>query len=92
MINLVNHLSQTSGIVRVRVGRKRTIVIPKKIAETLGIDEGTILEMSIVGDSLVLKPKPSAIDLALRGKKFAKITLEELERISVERQGEYIRK
>lgn len=85
MFNLVTHLSQTSESVRVRVGRKRTIVIPKKIAEALGIDEGTILEIS-VGDSLVLKPKPSAIDLALHGKKFVKITLEELEKISIERQ------
>ena len=92
MISLVSYLSQTSEIVRVRVSRKTTIVIPEKIAEILGIDEGTILEMSVVGDSLVLKPKPSAIDLALRGKKFAKITLEELERISIERQREYIKK
>ena len=86
MFNLVTHLSQTSESVRVRVGRKRTIIIPKKIAEALGIDEGTILEISVVGNSLVLKPKPSAIDLALHGKKFAKITLEELEKISIERQ------
>ena len=74
-------------IIRIRVGKRRTIVIPKNIAEKLGIDEGSILRMEVSGESIILKPELTAIDVALRGKKYVKIFLDELERISIEEQG-----
>lgn len=76
----------------VRVGRKRTIVIPKAVAEALRIDEGSRILIEVQGDHAVIKPLPDAIDLSLHGVKIAKITLEELEAESVERQRDHFDK
>ena len=75
----------------IRVGKRRTIVIPKHVAEKLGIDEGSILKMRVNEDSIILKPEPNAMNLALRGKKYVKISIEELEKVSVEEQEKFIR-
>ncbi len=74
--------------VTTRVGRRRTLVIPKRIADALGIGEGTVVVVRVEGDRLVVEPKRDAVWLALHGKKVARITLEELERESLERQEE----
>jgi len=70
----------------VKVGKRRTVVIPKKIAEELGVEEGMFMRVEIDGEKIVLKPELDAISIAVKGKKVAKVTLEELERISVEEQ------
>lgn len=77
-------------ITEVRVGRRRTIVIPKAVAEALGIEEGSRLRLEVRGDSIVLRVIPDAIWLSVYGEKFAKVTLRELEEESVERQKKYI--
>jgi len=74
----------------IRVGRKRTIVIPKAVAEALGIDEGSRLLLEVRDGYIVLKPIPDAISLSLKGEKIARITLEELEETSVEEQRKYL--
>ncbi len=79
-----------ADILKIRVGKKRTIVIPKKVATELGIDEGTILAVSTEGGKLVLEPIPDAVTLSLKGKKIARITLKELEEESVAVQERYI--
>ncbi len=79
-----------ADILKIRVGKKRTIVIPKKVAAELGIDEGTILAVSTEGGKLVLEPIPDAVTLSLKGKKIARITLKELEEESVAVQERYI--
>ena len=76
--------------VEVRVGRRRTIVIPKAVAEALGIDEGSLLELRVEGGRIVLEPVPDAVELSLRGEKVARVSLEELEAESVEQQRRYI--
>ena len=38
-----------TDILKIKVGKKRTIVIPKKVAVELGIDEGTILSARVEG-------------------------------------------
>ncbi|MEM0297544.1 MAG: AbrB/MazE/SpoVT family DNA-binding domain-containing protein [Zestosphaera sp.] len=74
----------------IRVGRKRTIVIPKRIADMLGIDEGSRV-MLVVGDNkLEVIPLPDAITLSLKGKKVARVTLRELEEESMREQKRYI--
>ncbi len=75
--------------VEVRVGKRRTIVIPKKVAEALGIDEGSRLRLEVRGDSIILKPVPDAIQLSIRGEKIARISLEELEAESIAVQKKY---
>ncbi len=76
--------------VEVRVGRKRTIVIPKSIAEALGIDEGSRLILEVKDGYIVLKPVPDAIRLSLYGEKIARTNLKELEATSIEEQRQYI--
>ncbi|KYH39372.1 MAG: hypothetical protein AYL28_000430 [Candidatus Bathyarchaeota archaeon B23] len=77
-------------IVKVRIGKRRTLVIPKSIAESLDLDEGSMVEMRVMGEELRLKPIRDAVWLSLHGEKIAKITLKELEEESVERQKEVI--
>ncbi|MEM4593328.1 MAG: AbrB/MazE/SpoVT family DNA-binding domain-containing protein [Sulfolobales archaeon] len=74
----------------VRVGRKRTIVIPKKIADVLGIDEGSRVVLVVRDNKLEVIPLPDAITLSLKGKKVARVTLRELEEESIREQKKYI--
>ena len=78
--------------VEIRVGRKRTIVIPKRVAEALGIDEGSRLLLEVRDGYIVLKPLPDAIYLSIYGEKVAKTSLKELEETSIEEQERYIDK
>ena len=75
--------------IEIRVGRRRTIVIPKNIAKALGIDEGSRLKLEVHGDSIVLKPVPDAIQLSVHGEKIAKISLKELEAECIAEQKKY---
>jgi len=72
-----------------RVGKKGVLVIPKKVAELLGLTEGSRVKIIASRDRMVTEPIRDAIWLSLHGEKVARITLEELEEESVERQEEY---
>ena len=76
--------------VEIRVGRKRTIVIPKAVAEALGIDEGSKLKLTVENGKIILEPIPDAIQLSLRGDKLGKVSLKDLEAESIEIQKKYI--
>ncbi|WP_367117899.1 AbrB/MazE/SpoVT family DNA-binding domain-containing protein [Caldisphaera sp.] len=71
------------------VRQKRTIVIPKDIAEKLNIDVGTRLLLKVYDDKIEIKPLPDAVTISLKGKKLGKITLKELEEESIIVQEEY---
>ncbi len=43
--------------VRVRVGKRGVIVIPKDVRERLGIVDGMILELSVDGDKIILEAR-----------------------------------
>ncbi len=77
-------------VFEVKVGKKRTIVLPKAVVEELGIVEGSKLKLEVHGETIILKPIRDAIYLALHGEKYAEVTLEELERESIRQQGMYI--
>jgi AbrB family looped-hinge helix DNA binding protein len=74
----------------VRVSKKNTIYIPKEIAEKVGISEGTLIEMSLENERIVLKPIPDQLWLALYGPKFAEVSIEDVERTSEEMQEEHV--
>ncbi len=76
--------------VEIRVGRRRTIVIPKAVAEALGIDEGSKLKLTVENGKIILEPIPDAIQLSLRGDKLGKVSLKDLEAESIEIQKKYI--
>ncbi|BFH73732.1 hypothetical protein SJAV_16760 [Sulfurisphaera javensis] len=73
----------------IKVGKKLTIRIPKGIAEELNIHEGDRLLLIAKEDKIILKVIRDPIWLAINGKKFAKISLDEIEKISEEEQKEY---
>lgn len=64
---------------RVRVGKRGVIVIPKRIRERLGISEGTVLELSVEGDKLVLRSRDLWGELRERSRRL-KVDLDEAER------------
>ncbi|MGQ4891530.1 MAG: AbrB/MazE/SpoVT family DNA-binding domain-containing protein [Candidatus Njordarchaeia archaeon] len=72
--------------VKAKIGKRRTLVIPKKLAEKAGIREGVKVKLRLTDDGIIIIPIPNAIELSLQGNKIAKITLEELEAESVEQQ------
>ncbi|BDC18594.1 AbrB/MazE/SpoVT family DNA-binding domain-containing protein [Acidianus sp. HS-5] len=73
---------------KARVGKKLTIHIPKAVAEELNIKEGDILSLKVKDNKIVLEQN-DAILLSLKGKKFAKLTIDEVEKISEEEQRGY---
>jgi len=78
---------------KVRIGKKRTIVIPKKFADRIGLREGSYIKMILTDDNkIIMEPIIDATWLSLYGEKIGRISLEELEMESVEEQRKYIEK
>jgi AbrB family looped-hinge helix DNA binding protein len=73
---------------KVRVGKKLTIHIPKAVAEELNIKEGDVLSLKVKDNKIILELN-DAVFLSLKGRKFARVSLEDVERISEEEQGRY---
>jgi len=47
---------------KVRVGKRFTITIPKEVREILGIREGDELDLTIINDSIVLRKSTTLLD------------------------------
>ncbi len=73
---------------RVRVSKKLTLYIPKAIAESTGIKEGSIVKLRVEDSKIIIEPLPDPFDYALRTPKYAKTSFEEFERESEELQRE----
>ena len=69
--------------VETRVGRKRVIVIPKAVAEAVGLVEGQRVRIRAEGDRIVIEPVRDPVWLALHGRKLGYIGVEELEEESL---------
>ena len=63
-----------------RVGKKGEIYIPKKIRESVGLMPGDEIEVYVDEGKLVIRKKPSALDL-LKQKPFATVKVEEMREI-----------
>ena len=72
--------------VETKVGRKRVIVIHKKIADAVGLREGQRVRIAVQGGKIVIEPIRDAIWLALHGKKIGRIMPEEVEEESLREQ------
>jgi len=72
--------------VETRVGKKFAIYLPKAVVNALGLKEGEKVLLTVAGNSLILEALRDPIQLALSGKKFASITPEQVEAISLEEQ------
>ena len=76
---------------KVKIGKKFALHIPEALAERLDLREGGRMSLWIEEDKLILEPirVRDAVELAVKGKKFASVSFEEVEKISLEEQGRY---
>jgi len=83
-LNFFRDLKSAGRIVR--VSKKDTICIPKDIAKSVGISEGSYFILTVKDHMLIITPLPDPFWPALKGSKFAETTVEEIERMSEEEQ------
>lgn len=72
--------------VETKLGKKRVLVIPKRIADAVKIKEGQRVRIEVVDDKIVIEPIRDAIWLAIHGRKIGKILPEEVEEESLREQ------
>jgi AbrB family looped-hinge helix DNA binding protein len=72
------------------IGKKYAIYLPKAVVKALNLREGERVLLRIVGNTLVLEVLKDPIQLALSGEKFASITPEQVEGISLEEQASHL--
>ena len=84
-------MEATDIVIKTKIGKKRVLVIPKKIADITGIHEGTKVKISVKDKKIIIEPVIDAVWLAIHGEKIAKITQEELEEESIEQQKKYLK-
>ena len=70
-----------------KIGKKFTLYIPKSVVDELGVKEGDKVRITVEGKKMVVEVIKDPIDLALHGRKFARISADEVERISLEEQS-----
>jgi len=75
--------------VSAKIGKKFALYLPKSVVDTLKVKEGDRVKISVEGEKMIVEVIRDSIDLALHGKKFAKISAEEVEKISLEEQRNY---
>ena len=75
--------------VSAKIGKKFALYLPKSVVDTLKVKEGDKVKISVEGEKMIVEVIRDSIDLALHGKKFAKISAEEVEKISLEEQRSY---
>lgn len=75
--------------VETKIGKKFAIYLPKAVVKALGLTEGEKVLLKVAGNTLVLEALKDPIQLALSGKKFATITPEQVEVISLEEQASH---
>ncbi|HEW93822.1 AbrB/MazE/SpoVT family DNA-binding domain-containing protein [Candidatus Geothermarchaeota archaeon] len=74
-----------------RIGKKYAIYLPKDIVEALGFREGDRVILRVSDNSLIIEKVYDPLDLAISGEKFASVTLNEVEAISLEEQEKYLK-
>ena len=77
-----------SQVIKLRVGKKGAIYLPKQVIEQLNMSEGDRVLMKIEGNKLVLEFIPGPLSSALRVKKWTKTTVKEFEKESEREQNE----
>ncbi len=80
-----------SVVVEKRVGRKRVLVIPKKVADIVGLSEGQKVRIYARDGRIVIEPVRDAIWLALHGRKIGKLMPEEVEEESLREQEKLLK-
>lgn len=74
---------------KILIGKKYAIYLPKSVVEALGIKEGDEAILRLSGRTIIIEPLPDPVRLALSEDKFARIKPEDVEAISLEEQRKY---
>ena len=69
-----------------KVGKKLAVYLPKSVARAAGLMEGDKVEFEAGEGSVALTVIRDPLELALHGEKFATLTAEEVEEISMKEQ------
>ncbi len=77
-------------IFEIKIGAKYAVYLPKRVVDILGIKEGSKAYLYVEDYKIIIEPIPDPIELALKGKKYARISIEEIERVSIEEQEKYV--
>ncbi len=77
--------------IEVRIGKRYAIYLPKAVVKALGLREGDKVVLNISGNALIVEKIHDPIQLALSGSKFASVAPEQVETISLEEQGRYVK-
>jgi len=72
--------------VEAKVGKKYAIYLPKVVVEAVGIREGGRVLLRVVGNTILLEGLRDPLELALSGDKFASVSPEQVEEVSLEEQ------
>ncbi|MCG2872080.1 MAG: AbrB/MazE/SpoVT family DNA-binding domain-containing protein [Sulfolobales archaeon] len=68
----------------VKVHRKGIIVIPAEVRRRLNVKEGSVMELEVEGDKIVLKRKMTLLDMYGVDKEMGDSALKELEKLRKE--------
>jgi len=82
-LNFNDRLTE-NDLVEVKVHRKGIIVIPAEVRRRLNIKEGSVMELEVEGDKIVLKRKMTLLDMYGVDKEMGDSALKELERLRKE--------
>jgi AbrB family looped-hinge helix DNA binding protein len=82
-LNFNDRLTE-NDLVEVKVHRKGIIVIPAEVRRRLNIKEGSVMELEVEGDKIVLKRKMTLLDMYGADKEMGDSALKELERLRKE--------
>jgi bifunctional DNA-binding transcriptional regulator/antitoxin component of YhaV-PrlF toxin-antitoxin module len=74
--------------IEAKVGKKYALYLPKAVVGALNLKVGDRVLLKVSGKALVVESLQDPIQLALEGKKFASITADQVEAISLEEQQE----
>jgi AbrB family looped-hinge helix DNA binding protein len=78
-------------VMQAKIGRKFAIYLPKAIVNQLDLKEGGKVLLTVADKTVVMHSVEDPIKLGLSGKKFASITPEKAERVSLEQQRSAIK-
>jgi AbrB family looped-hinge helix DNA binding protein len=82
-LNFNDRLTE-NDLVEVKVHRKGIIVIPAEVRRRLNIKEGSVMELEVEGDKIVLKRKMTLLDMYGADKEMGDSALKELEKLRKE--------
>jgi len=72
-----------------RIKKRYAIYLPEAVVKALNLKEGDKVILNVSGNALIVEKIHDPIQLALSGSKFASITPEQVEAISLEEQERY---